>query len=127
MDDKELNEIEARANAAPDGPWEAEFYNPSAPPYFYGYVIGDSNQTTILKTQSGSHEETARFVAHARTDVPKLLTEVRRLRGLLKDVEKMACKCDYPESSGCFWCEQDEFQPHHCENCPAFHQDGTVK
>jgi hypothetical protein len=32
-------------------------------------------------------EENAKFIAHARTDVPRLVTEIKRLRALLADVD----------------------------------------
>ena len=72
-----LNEIEARANAATEGPWYRygtwpyEVYAPREPdggPYVAS-VTGDN----------GRNESNADFIAHARTDVPYLIGQVRWL------------------------------------------------
>jgi len=77
----DLDEIEARANAASGGPWEWCDY-------------GNSGQA-LIQPGSGTHDlnvlkttddwppnlRDATFIAHARTDVPALIAEVKRLRG----------------------------------------------
>ncbi|MER7166991.1 hypothetical protein ABT336_13115 [Micromonospora sp. NPDC000207] len=81
----DLDAAEARANAATDGPWWA--WNRGV-----GYVIavgqpGDINQDERparelpegLRTDIG-READAEFIAHARTDVPKMAAEIRQLR-----------------------------------------------
>ena len=97
-----LNEIEARANAATEGPWEwegeakAEWElgaNSLVPsrrpddPVLYGYGYDASG--IEVKTPAD-----AEFIAHARTDVPWLLEQVERrdkaleaVRALHKPVE----------------------------------------
>lgn len=89
MDDLNLEEIEARANAATDGPWWAwdrgvgwhialgtpkdvdDWGHPS-------HLLPEGFRTDI------SRQADAEFIAHARTDIPKLIEEVRRLRTQLK-------------------------------------------
>ncbi len=87
MTDAELDAIRARAEAATPGPWG---------------ITADSkpNDFDIAGPEPGDtrgmfwREEDAGFVAHARTDVPALLDEVKRLRALLKapmtDAERAA-------------------------------------
>ena len=75
----DLDAIEARVNAATDGPWEA---------YPDGLVwtkvprIGDPVSGSVLP-------EDAEFIAAARTDVPALVAEVRRLRAVLANHDPM--------------------------------------
>jgi hypothetical protein len=86
----DLDAIEARAEAATEGPWWPE-----------GKVIGgwriyarDREQapdfTEVGSVRevfvgTGQHDADADFIAHARTDVPALLAEVRRLHALNAD------------------------------------------
>jgi hypothetical protein len=67
MTDEELNAIEARANAATEGPWEWRRWT-------NGISAGDHD------VGASCHTFDCRFIAAARTDVPKLVAEVRRLR-----------------------------------------------
>ena len=78
MDEAKLQEIEARANAATPGPWigDGEF----------GFVFqrGASRAHCIARLDHEDVRDTSgadlAFIAHARTDVPALIAEVRRLR-----------------------------------------------
>jgi hypothetical protein len=99
MDDETLRAIEERASKATPGewtPWERgepvenggvrqRCYVTSGDPYGPAIVVsGDThlwwNEQPMLDT---------RFIAHARTDIPLLLAEVRRLREALRlDVVK---------------------------------------
>ena len=80
-----LDEIEARANAATEGPWEwegeakaewEEGANSLVPsrrpddPVLYGYGY-DASGIEV------SNDADAQFIAHARTDVPALVAVVR--------------------------------------------------
>ena len=88
-----LNEIEARANAATEGPWEwegeakAEWElgaNSLVPsrrpddPVLYGYGYDASG--IEVKTPAD-----AEFIAHARTDVPALVAALRAVLKLHKE------------------------------------------
>ena len=75
----DLDAIEARANAATSGPWEVEA----------AAVVCDRYEDERPGV-CGPHDvdwpllaEDAEFIAHARTDVPALVAEVRRLRAAL--------------------------------------------
>jgi hypothetical protein len=74
----DLDAIQARADAATDGPWTTYVAGAgiwsSAP---YGWVLR-SDEGPILFGPLADIE----FAAHARTDVPALVAEVRRLRAL---------------------------------------------
>lgn len=76
--------IEGRANAATPGPWVVVPRNPDIDPDyppFVGFVRNEAgwwdDDSTLLSS------ENAEFIAHARTDIPALVAEVRRLRAAL--------------------------------------------
>jgi len=89
-----LDEIEARANAATPGPWT---YHDGCgyvevPPYgAIEFKPGWERSVHFLARVHNNHVEgedglgfDGAFIAHARTDVPALVAEVRRLRKLLE-------------------------------------------
>jgi acetylornithine aminotransferase len=78
-----VDEIEARANAATEGPWEwveSEVESGSL-------VLG--GEWPVLRTTPGARPlpRTAEFIAHARTDVPDLLSLVSLLQGEIDDAD----------------------------------------
>jgi hypothetical protein len=81
LTDDELKAIEARANAATPGPWKAEGDDECI------LYVRAANGHTVVTTDSGVYttDEDAIFIAAARTDVPKLVAEVRRLREAFVD------------------------------------------
>lgn len=94
MDDARLNEIEARAGAATEGLWETFRTRPSEWAPYYGVKINDQYREIVPAKADwegfgyGATEKDAAFIAAARTDVPELVAEVRRLSrivGLLQD------------------------------------------
>lgn len=77
MTDDELDAIELRALAAAREPWHVEYLGG------HGYPQRITNNAAVLvaTTYEGTRPAgNAEFIAHARTDVPRLLAEVRRLR-----------------------------------------------
>ena len=84
----ELNAIEARANAATEGPWwwgESDLL--SKGPVTCSCEDADHLSKPIIETDGGYYgpcQHDRSFIAHARTDVPALVAEVRRLRALVK-------------------------------------------
>jgi hypothetical protein len=73
-----LDEIENDAAAAQPGPWSRVPTDPSN-------IIDDNGFhvcRTIEPSEGIDHE--AMFILHARTDVPALCAEVRRLRALVR-------------------------------------------
>ena len=98
LNDSELVEIEARANAATRGPWESDNQQDSEHRYQFYMALapdGESVFDTLNSSVGEIHEEAdedgvyrwdevARcniaFAAHARTDIPALCATVRALR-----------------------------------------------
>ena len=73
MTTPDLDAIRARAEAATEGPWEAEALE--------GNIVTPT-QGTIVEVYSWTDAD-AEFIAHAREDVPALLAEVEQLRAEL--------------------------------------------
>ena len=83
---QQLDEIEARANAATPGPWEE--HKPYGPD-FYAYLRGPYLRG-VGTLNFGDGEDAAadrEFVKHAREDVDALLAEVRRLTARVTELE----------------------------------------
>lgn len=110
MTEAELQAIQARCDAATPGPWEwngAEIVRPRLVPTKRQpkRVLRDNVLWGAADEFSGegfvvAMDADAAFVASARTDLPVLLAEVARLKGLL-----------------CAWCrcQAEHPQPCHCE------------
>lgn len=87
---EDLAEIRARCEAAADGPWVGGRRLADEPVFVYGNdgdVVAEAHDWVLGFTlegqeQRGRAEETAAFIAAARTDVPRLLAEVEALRAL---------------------------------------------
>ena len=107
MTEKQLREIEERANAATEGPWECVPRD-----VFFYKVDGETRLDdrpilTLEKVASYGHDRflgadiegppepgrgtltvpDAWFIAHARTDIPALIAEVRRLKAKAGETE----------------------------------------
>lgn len=78
LTEQELNEIQARADAASPGPWFEH-----ADPRKYVYIPNASDEQVIF-----DRDKNAQFCAHAREDVPCLVAEVRRLQAKVAMYEK---------------------------------------
>jgi hypothetical protein len=104
MTEDELLAIEARANAATPGPWEVEqkgctvLRAPNGPPADQS-LMGDEQYYPWTPDRI----EDWQFIASARTDVPALVAEVRRLRGPHSSGELPAnlSGCDHVAISEC--------------------------
>jgi hypothetical protein len=95
MTDQDLLEIEQRANGATAGPWHVHRCDSAGDgeacavrtdgdrdsSYSYTGIFYCTNYDECSHMVRCSD---AAFIAHARTDVPALVAEVRRLRGLLE-------------------------------------------
>lgn len=102
MTDEELNAIEARAKAATEGPWRALPCED-----WKGHCDGilRPDGLMVVKTDSGCYPPEmpdALFIAHARSDVPALVEEVRRLRRTLEIVRKNHTD----RGDRCLWCDK---------------------
>jgi len=97
--EQELQAIKERANAASNAPWIVEAGEYSGNNWLVGTItvnFGESYRdykVYFVTTKSvhaseleGDAKTDAEFIAHARADVPALLTEVRSLRAMLDAV-----------------------------------------
>lgn len=75
-----LNEIEARANAATEGPWMGIRY----PDGFLGRVIGGNG---FGVAEDFPEDADAEFIAHARADVPDMAAALRAVLDLHACIE----------------------------------------
>ena len=98
-----LNEIEARANAATEGPWAPDEYTEVDPDGFYelSRVIAPDPDgdgwCAIGVVHTGILRPDADFIAHARADVPAL---VAALRAVLELADRWATQStDYDEDT----------------------------
>ena len=92
-----LNEIEARANAATEGPWAPDEYTEVDPDGFYelSRVIAPDPDgdgwCAIGVVHTGILRPDADFIAHARTDVPALVAALRAVLDLHVATEGYLC------------------------------------
>ncbi|MGW5688385.1 hypothetical protein [Nonomuraea sp. NPDC003754] len=108
--DSELQEIESRAQAATPGPWYVRFLDDDAAANLVAIsTMPDAGGGERWPAWNGSEmvaatlvqfprpyvagpddrwDENATFIAHARSDVPRLLAEIRRLRTLLESTHR---------------------------------------
>lgn len=110
----ELAEIEARAEAATEGPWETrglDVYQPAGRHIAY---TGPQREQDYPESCRRVDDANAAFIAAARTDVPRLAREVARLRAendamreMLRDLEwhDSAAYVDYADRDYCPVCE----------------------
>lgn len=75
MDAKQLAEIKARCDAATPGPWYAD-----------GWAAWDDLENTFVELSDFGAD--AKFIAHARTDIPALVAEVERLQNENKHLKE---------------------------------------
>ena len=99
MNESQLKAIEERANKASNAPWIVEAGDYSGANWMIGATsvfLGGSawdDKSYYITTQNvhaseleGDAKTDAEFIAHARSDVPALIAEVRRLRAKLDAV-----------------------------------------
>src|SRR4051794_13653067 len=105
MSDQEIDEIEARARCATPAPWHVRQLDDeyamslvavsTAPDTGRGERWPDFDNATIVAATlvqqpryvdvaDDRWDENAVFIAYARSDIPMLINEVRRLRSLLR-------------------------------------------
>ena len=102
MNKEQLQEIEARANAAAPGPW---FVHSNDGYDFHGRVDTADGEFICNLPQplaAPSRRALGEFIAHARSDVPALCAEVERLRDNLAWLaERVISKELCPHSGVC--------------------------
>ena len=90
LTDAELDAIEARAEAATPAPWASAYHLGS--PYKrqeLRMLFGGDGRALVrgARTYAALTTNDAHFVTAARTDIPRLVAEVRRLRRQLETEE----------------------------------------
>ncbi|MBB6523793.1 hypothetical protein [Pseudoteredinibacter isoporae] len=85
MNDKELQEIQDRCNAATCGPWVSYVEGRDHVSGSDFIMTGEGENRGDDIELSGATTADQDFIAHSRQDVPRLLEEIRRLRVLLQD------------------------------------------
>lgn len=83
----DLAAIEARANAATRGPWGVE---QSPNDLYSALVVGTALDPGAPELAACLTRADAEFIAAARTDVPQLVAEVRRLESALANANAVA-------------------------------------
>lgn len=120
----ELTAIRARVDVATEGPWEHIDYR--------NQVIQRSTYKTVVDGPvAGGPWKDLAFVAAARTDVPALLDEVARLRGVVKTLLPLVkeaeitwpndeCRMGYCMAEHCGASFRDSGEPDapHSPDCP---------
>ena len=89
LTDERIAEVEARCSNATPGPWAS-----------YEYMVLNTSEYSIVVCDSGENgesEKDAEFIAHARTDIPDLLAEVKALKA---EKESMASVSTYKARVG---------------------------
>ena len=121
LTDADLDAIEQRANAATKGPWEndggGEIGQHFSLPEPWATVVS-TDVACMSYCYGGSaagveRDEDAEFIAHARSDVPALVAEVRRLRAAVERVREM--HAGEPYAQGPDYCDECE----HKWPCPT--------
>lgn len=88
MTEDELKAIEARANAARPGPWK-KLAAETDTWLFVDGPVGNITSREYWHCEKEKQPTRAQdesdfdFIAHAREDIPALIAEVRRLRGII--------------------------------------------
>jgi len=93
MNAEELAAIKARAEAATPGPWQWTATK-GEDDHLVSLAVHDryGQSLEVLGTSEWLRIEppNATFIAHARTDVPAILAEVKRLRAVLLDIASLS-------------------------------------
>jgi hypothetical protein len=71
----ELADMKRRADGATEGPWQVADTTDGA------YILDDGD---LIITANCERDNDAEFIASARTDMPRLIAEVERLRGIMR-------------------------------------------
>ena len=104
MDDAQLAEIAARADAATPRPWQAWPSGTITAELTYDGEKYDEEICIVAdgwSIRQGLDAADLPFIAAARTDVPLLLDEVARLRGIVAAVEARVVADELRDTCGC--------------------------
>lgn len=102
---QKLAEMKERESKATPGPW-----------YMAGKwtVLSRRNSGDMVANMSrlDEHEANADFIAHARTDIPILITEIDRQRKEIVELKKFEARCKWLEEHGDPQFIYEEGRPH---------------
>jgi len=111
-----IQEIRDRVDKATPGPWTAEDANPHKPHKRFAFYIPEIMSAPSMPQYDGLTEEDTDFIAHARTDVPRLVELVGEMAETLDEMAP-----SYALEKGCFFPEDcttcAELNRH---NCPGY-------
>lgn len=79
-----IQEIRDRADKATEGPWTAEDANPHKPHKRFAFYIPEIMSAPSMPQYDGLTTEDAEFIAHSRTDVPRLVELVGEMAEALE-------------------------------------------
>jgi hypothetical protein len=86
-----LKDIEARANAATQGPWKVAGWNKrTIIPAEWADDIGSPSERQKFTAFHATNETDAEFIAAARTEVPWLIEELRKAHEAIEALEENA-------------------------------------
>ena len=89
IDRLDLDAIEARVNATPDGPWDIESHDDQYYGRFYAVTSKDGNVVVPVDWNAELFpdvtDDVGELIANARADVPALVARVRSLEAVLRD------------------------------------------
>lgn len=100
----QLAAIQARADAATEGPWHVDG-EPDEAKYVVQFTSGRGVHVGTYITDLVEADEDAEFIAHARTDVPALLTLVREQQAALDELMYVANHKAADTKVGRWWAE----------------------
>jgi hypothetical protein len=97
--------LEALCREATEGPWEVRIHGTGIRNDMpYAIVFDTARHMPVLERHNGGTVQDARFAAESRTALPEALAEVRRLRGVLTDINDGYCaegRCDCKRQAFC--------------------------
>jgi hypothetical protein len=135
MTDEQIAEIEARASAATEGPWipkhaKTAYLADGTSEHEARSIATGETVAHVLDSRDGTQRgRDLKFIAAARSDIPALVAEVRRMRGLLASLSTADAPCEHC-CPHCPWCSgklNQDARFTHDADCPAFTPDGSVK
>jgi len=120
MTESELKAIEKRANAATPAPWDWDDSR------VFSRSEGFDGPTLVAAPQNATNTlANVAFITAARDDVPTLVAEVRRLRGLIAATGDRNGRLRNFGHDLCPWCHGSPPSEH--VECPAFTDNGEVR
>jgi hypothetical protein len=87
LTDQELQEMEARANAATEGPWDVWMQFNVLNKNGRGVAAAGGYQTNVNQEKEfKANLSNAAFIAAARTDLPRVIAELREARAVIESI-----------------------------------------